>query len=247
MRCGDASAASDVLDVGAMAQEQFPEYGLIRNVIQDLSKLQGNASCIWETGYPVVSSRDCAAVVDLYEKARNLEPEHTHKIGVLALLSGQELASFNTIEDYLFGRLWRALRSENPREQIEMIGASIRKYGPEYFGGIEENGGWGYALPLLASQQFKTALTFLAEAGGPTGLLQATHLSLILSMRGVAVEDVGRSSSTGDLVAPILVKYSNAIESVASLGIAAALEYLLRIPKKEQALKQVSTNLSSVY
>ncbi len=82
-------------------------------------------------------------LVDVYKG----QPNNTLKIGALALLSGKELASFNTIDDYLFGRLWRALQQEDPARQIEMIGASIRQYGPDYFG-AEVNGGWGYALLL---------------------------------------------------------------------------------------------------
>lgn len=240
LRCGDAVAARDVLNVGTI-QENFPEQALVQRVISNLGQLQRNASCVWETGNPLISRQDNAAMEDLYEKTRNLEPENTFKIGVLALLSGNELASFETIEDYLFGRLWLALQSDNPPPQIENIGASIRKYGPEYFGGAEENGGWGYALPLLATQQFKTALTFLAEAGGSTGLLQATHLGLVLSMGGIPLEDLGRpSSSTGDLATALLVKYATTLEHDPALGVGAALEYLLRIPSKERSHKEIA-------
>jgi hypothetical protein len=213
---------------------------MVQRVVGNLGQLQRNASCVWETGNPLISRQDNAALEDLYEKTRNLDPDNTYKIGVLALLSGNELASFDTIEDYLFGRLWRALQSDNPPPAIENIGASIRKYGPEYFGGAEENGGWGYALPLLATQQFKTALTFLAEAGGPTGLLQATHLGLVLSIGRIALEDLGRpSSSTGDLGTALLVKYATTLEQDPSLGVGVALEYLLQIPSKERSHKEV--------
>jgi hypothetical protein len=59
------------------------------------------------------------------------------------MLSGKELALFNTIKDYLSSRLWWALQQEDPTSQIELIGASIQKYGPDYFG-AKENGGRGY-------------------------------------------------------------------------------------------------------
>jgi hypothetical protein len=245
LRCGDAVAARDVSNVGTVL-ENFPEQSLVQRVVGNLAQLQRNASCVWETGNPMISRQETAAMEDLYEKARNLEPDNTFKIGVLALLSGNQLASSDTIEDYLFGRLSLALQSDNPPPAIESIGASIRKYGPGHFGG-PENGGWGYALPLLATQQFKTALTFLAEAGGPTGLLQATHLGLVLSMGRVALEDLGRpsSSSAGDLATALLVKYATTLEQDPSLGVGAALEYLLRIPSKERSLKEVRLDLDS--
>lgn len=238
LRCGDAVAARDALNVGA-TQEHVPEQALVQIVLSNLAQFQRNASCVWEMGNLVMAGQ-VATMVDLYQKTRNLDPDNIYKIGVLALLAGKELASFDTIEDYLFGRLWLALQSENPLTNIENIGASIRKYGPDYFGGAEENGGWGYALPLLATQQFKTALTFLAEAGGPTGLLEATHLGLALSQGGVPLEDLGRPSSTSNLITPLLVKYASILEKDPSLGVAAALDYLRQIPSREQSNNEVS-------
>lgn len=238
LRCGDADAARNALNVGA-GQEAIPEQTLVQTVLGNLAQFQGNASCIWEMGNPVATTHT-PLMVDLYQKTKNLEPDNTFKISVFALLSGNELSSFETIEDYLFGRLWLALQSENPLPQIENIGASIRKYGPDYFGGAEENGGWGYALPLLATQQFRTALTFLAEAGGPTGLLQATHLGLALSMGGIPLDDLGRPSST-DLLTALLVKYASTLEQDSSLGVSPCLEYLLKIPSKEQSYKELAS------
>lgn len=246
LRCGDAIAARDALTVGAM-QEHIPEQGLVQGVITNLAQFQQNASCVWERGNPIPSRRDNAAMVDLYEKTCNLEPDNKYKIGVLALLSGKQLASSETVEDYLFGRIWLALQSENPPPEIEMIGASIRKYGSEHFGGVEEGGGWGYALPLLATRQFKTALTYLAEAAGPTGLLQATHLGFVLFIGGIALEDLGQGPAAGDLVSALLVKYATTIEQDPSLGVSAALEYLLRIPSKDQSHKEVSDGADVKY
>ncbi len=230
-------AARDTLNVAA-TQDNIPEHASVQRVIGDLAQFQRNASCIWEFGNPIITGH-AATMVDLYQRTRNLEPDNLYKIGVFALLSGKELASFDTIEDYLFGRLWLALQSENPLPQIDNVGASIRKYGPDYFGGAEENGGWGYALPLLATQQFKTALTFLAEAGGPTGLLEATHLGLAMTMEGIPLQDFGRPSSAADLVTALLIKYASILEQDPSLGVPAALEYLRRIPSREQSHKEV--------
>jgi len=177
----------------------------------------------------------------LHQKTQNLEPDNTAKISVIALLSGNQLHALETIEDYLFGLFWAALLKENPLPGIEQMGASIRKYGPDHFGGPEENGGWGYALPLLATQQFQTALTFLAQAGGAIGLLQATHLGLVLSTAGVPLQDLGRPSSPShELVTALLVKYASFLEREPSMGVGKALDYLLKIPSKEQSQKEIA-------
>ena len=179
---------------------------------------------------------------DLYDKTQKLEPNSVHKIGVLALLSGQSLpdSSFKTIEDYLFGHLWLALQQEDSTTPVEKLGESIRKYGPDYFQ-AEESAGWGYALPLLASQQFKTALAYLAEAGGSTGLLQATHLGLIFSLKGIAVSDLGSKTGTsGCLVTALLIKYASLLEADANAGPIAALQYYLKIPQKDKCRHEVS-------
>lgn len=187
----------------------------------------------------MVSSTDRDMIIDLYEKAQHLESNNKHKVGFLALLCGKLLSSFDTIEDYLFGRLWVALQDVDPASQIEGIGESIRKYGPGYFQ-AEDSGGWGYALPLLASQQFKTALAYLAEAGGSTGLMQAVHLGLAFSMSGHDVVDLGRQTSTGCLVTALLVKYANLLESESPTGAIVALDYLLRIPTKERSRQEIA-------
>jgi hypothetical protein len=243
LRCGDLVAAKTVLDVAVAAHDDFPEQAVIRNVVLQISQRQAQASCIWEMGTPAVAPKDRDLIVDLHDKTQNLEPKNVFKIGVLALLSGQSLSdtSYSTIEDYLFGHLWLALQQEDPTNQIELIGKSIKKYGPDYFQ-AEDSGGWGYALPLMAAQQFKTALSFLAEAGGSTGLLQATHLGLIFAMKGVTVTDLGpHKGSSGCLVTALLVKYAALLEVNASAGPMAALEYLLKIPKKDKARHEIAS------
>eukprot|EP00934_Nitzschia_sp_Nitz4_P000406 Nitzschia sp. Nitz4//scaffold166_size90379//66720//68650//NITZ4_005068-RA/size90379-exonerate_protein2genome-gene-0.23-mRNA-1//1//CDS//3329538229//406//frame0 len=231
LRCGDAVAARDVLKAGTIAQDNPQEQRLMLSAVDVLANHQANLSCIWERGPALIPSQELKAVMDLFQRTTNLEPENTCKIGVLALLSGNEPTSFNTVEDYLFGRMWAALQTQNPQQQLQGIGASIRKYGPDHFGGIEENEGWGYVLPLLVTQQFKTALSFLAQVGGPSGLLQATHLALAMSLAGIPLEDLGNASRSSDLGSALLVKYAATLESVADLGIASSLVYLRRVPQ----------------
>jgi hypothetical protein len=240
-------AAKTVLDVAAAAHDNFDEYPILQKVMSQIASRQANASCIWDSSTPDILPADKQLLVDLHDRAQNLQASQSFKIGVLALLSGQSLPenALPTIEDYLFGHLWLALQQEDPTQSIQLIGKSIKKYGPDYFAAENDtSGGWGYALPLLASQQFKTALAYLAEAGGSTGLLQATHLGLIFSLQGVPVTDLGRPTSTSnnvDVVTALLVKYAQALEVEASPF--ASLEYLLKIPNKKKGRDQISSLL----
>ena len=157
-------------------------------------------------------------------------------------MCGQQLQSFSTVEDYLFGCLWLALMDkENPVRKIEAIGASIRKYGPSHFA-ADGSGEWGYVLPLIASQQFETALSYLAEAGGPTGLMQAVHLGIVFAQAKVNVVDLGnmplssRGSARRDVVTALLFNYAMLFESQPL----ASLEYLLLIPSHEERNYQIA-------
>lgn len=196
----------------------------------------------------MVVAQDREALRNFYEKAKNMDSSDHFKIDVLALLCGQQMASFSTIEDYLFGRLWLALQDhENPVSRITEIGSSIRRYGPEYFGS-DDSGGWAYALPLIASQQFKSALTYLAGAGRANGLQQAVHLGLVLAMAGVEVADLEdttggatvEKSSSDDFVCSLLVSYSTLLEREPSAGVLVALQYLLKIPNRQTSIREIA-------
>jgi len=244
LRCGDVNAAKAVLNATPAGREQFSEQPILSQVIGQLSERQGSASCMFEVGSPNIMSRDRFNVLDLYQKTKNLDPNNTHKLSVLALLCGQRLESFSTVEDYLFGCLWLALMDkENPIRQIEVIGASVRKYGPSHFA-ADGSGEWGYVLPLIASQQFETALSYLAEAGGPTGLMQAAHLGIIFAVAGITVADLGDASSSSrgsrDVVTALLVNYATQSEREPSARGLASLEYLLKIPNTEESIYQVA-------
>jgi hypothetical protein len=197
----------------------------------------------------MVDTQDRASILDFYERARNLDASNQHRIAVLALLCGQHLQFSSTIEDYLFGLLWFALQDrEDPVSQIMEIGAKIRKYGPAHFAGEVETGAWGFSFPLLASQQFKTALLFLAENGGPKGLMQATHIALAFYVAGIEVSDLvepsRNKSSVGDIVGILLTKYAQLLEKDASSGVLAALQYLLRIPSKQDSFDEIASLIS---
>ena len=246
LRCGDAHAAKDVLDATPAGREEFLEQPYLSVVIGHLSERQGVASCIFEKGSPMISSENRSTILNIHEKTKNLEPNNTHKLSVLALLCGEHLGSYPSIEDYLFGRLWFALMDrEDPVSRIEEIGASVRKYGPSYFT-ADGCGEWNYVLPLIVSQQFETALSYLGQAGGSTGLLQAVHLGIVFALSQVNVVDLGdassssRGSSPRVVVTTLLVNYATLSEREPSARVLASLEYLLKIPRTEESNHQVA-------
>jgi hypothetical protein len=201
---------------------------------------------MFDVGSPMIMARDRFNILDLYEKTKNLDPNNQHKLSVLALLCGQRLESFSTVEDYLFGCLWLALMDkENPIRQIEVIGNSVRKYGPSHFA-ADGSSEWGYVLPLFAAQQFETALSYLAEAGGPTGLMQAAHLGIVFALANVNVADLGDASSASrgsaprDVVTALLVNYATLCEREPSARVLASLEYLLKIPDTRESNYQIA-------
>jgi hypothetical protein len=95
-------------------------------------------------------------------------------------------------------------------------------------------------LPLLATQQYQKALSHLADAGGATGILQAAHLGLILVSAGVPVGNLGQPEGPDNVVAALLVAYSNKLISDPATGSLAALEYIARIPNKTQARRETA-------
>ena len=95
------------------------------------------------------------------------------------------------------------------------MGGLIKQWGPSYFeqddasdnqyssaasavamatqGGVSKSiprsGGWAYSLPLMASQQYATAMASLADVGGGLGLLQATHVAVVGDAAGLPLND----------------------------------------------------------
>jgi Nup93/Nic96 len=245
LRCGDAHAAVEVLSATPAGIADFAaEQPVLHRIFDKLSRFQASNICIFQSGIPFVDDQERAAVLNFYERAKNMEPNNTHKINVLALLCGQQLESVATIEDYLFGRFWLAVQDrENSVALVKEVGESIRKWGPSYFA-ANDAGAWGYCLPLLCAQQFRTALSFLAEAGGAMGMVEAVHLGLIFTMAGVEVSDLDESDPVGppcrDVATVLLTKYAQMLEMTPSVGIVAPLQYLLQIPKKSDLDDQIA-------
>lgn len=207
----------------------------------------------------MIAASERSLLTDFYQKTANLEPNATFKLKVLALLGGQPFPSPATIEDHLFGVLWVALSDKDPVGKLIDLGSSIRKWGPSHF-----DGGWGYCLPLIASQQFKTAFSYL-QMDETMGLLQSVHLGLSFYVADVQVSDLAQqevsaphamlaggdtsgyslyqvsSSHFKDWVAGLLVKYANLLEQDPSAGAAASLQYLLQIRSKEMLKLEVAS------
>jgi hypothetical protein len=109
---------------------------------------------------------------------------------------------------------------------------------------VPRSGGWAYALPLLASQQYETALAYLAEAGGGLGLLQATHVGIAMDAAGLSLGDFASgegqscdsSSSSRETILPILVASYSA--SLQELDAGAALKYLVLLTGRGKFVKE---------
>jgi hypothetical protein len=189
--------------------------------------------------------------------------QNLFQLGVYALLTGAPLPSddstpgFCNIEDYLFSRLWEALiiplsdQTQSPERGLKQLGRSIRDLESEYFGTRDP---YSFAWPLLATQQHATALEHLVSAGGLVGLLQATHLGLVMTnLLGIGLADLrddndpndhsGSAGSSQELMTRLLVQYAHAV--VPLVGAAPALEYAVRIPSVTRATLEVARMVAS--
>lgn len=109
---------------------------------------------------------------------------------------------------------------------------------------VLRSGGWAYTLPLLVSQQYASALAYLAEAGGGLGLLQACHLGVVMDVAGLSIGDFTLdnndvSSSTQQqqqtLLPKLVASYSASLQG---LDAGAALKYLVLLTDKGKFVKE---------
>lgn len=108
---------------------------------------------------------------------------------------------------------------------------------------VPRSGGWAYALPLLASQQYATALAYLAEAGGGVGLLQAAHVGIVMDAAGLSVTDFSLDAQSGissrssqQALLPMLVASYSASLQGSDAG--SALRYLALMSGKGKFVKE---------
>ena len=117
-------------------------------------------------------------------------------------------------------------------------GGSVTKSSKE----VPRSGGWA-ALPLLASLQYATALAYLAEAGGGLGLLQATHVAIVIDAAGLRVtdftvdeqSDISSKSSQLALLPKLVASYSASLQG-SDAG--AALRYLALMTGRGKFVKE---------
>jgi len=177
-----------------------------------------------------------------------------YKAAALALMSVAEPVSHSTgvlptVEDFMFATLWYALTSNsNTIDQVIKLGKKIRKGGPSHFENDKAMKGWGYAFPLLVSQQWDAALKHLASCGKTGLLLEAAHLSICISRAGCFSErsilDSKAETESGysEFVGMILVNYSKGFQQIDP---EAALEYLLCIPDETERIFSRKLNKNS--
>jgi Nup93/Nic96 len=243
LRCGDVNAALCALDP---LQPEEP----IRRLLTVLARLQGNAPCLWDSQGAILcyNQNDRQFVDELFVADGNRDKGSTniHKNAVLTLLAAkapwsfsfEAMEGFQTIEDYLSGAIWIAVLQTNPVDHLLQVGEVIRKHGSSYFDD-PSSGGWAFALPLIATQQYEKALLWLSKSGGQFGLLQATHIGLTLTFAGTNIRDLGQNDSAGnETITSLLVVYSSNIRQ--EHGSLVALEYLAKIPTKMRACKEVA-------
>lgn len=241
LRVGNAKAALEIWT--NMGGSGLPDTH--RNAVARILQIMSHSGtkCFWENGIPAIPLSDRRVIEEMIDRQDSLDDIHQH--GVLVLLTGyQDLrtddttAGFSDIEDYLFGRTWKALLAPNPVEELKEFGHDMQSNG-SYFQD-EHSGGWSYALPLLASQQYARAFSHLAGSGRDV-LLQATHLAMVWAAGGIPISDLGdEGTQSRHILAFIVEAYANAVVAEPSLGPLAALEYLARIPEKSLAVKAVA-------
>lgn len=112
---------------------------------------------------------------------------------------------------------------------------------------VPRSGGWAYTLPLLVSQQYATALAYLAEAGGGLGLLQATHVGVVMDVAGLSIGDftldheqrsgtnVSAKVSQQTLLPMLVASYSASLQG---LDAGAAMKYLVLLSGKGKFVKE---------
>lgn len=234
IRCGHALAAL------TLYEQMTNTHPAVLSVLKSLAGEQKSSPCLRYRRHDQV-----AVISDLWESAQDW-----HERGCYALLSGRgppvdsgrQVPGFSTVEDHLCFYLTKALLQDDPVTELRELGRAYRELGPDYFGNPLA-GGWAFCQPLLLTQQYARAVTHLTQVGGPTGLMQATHLAFILHKCGVDVIDLGAPTRPGEstsLVSALIVNYANQLLGYENLGTNAALEYLVRIPDSRQSRQEVA-------
>jgi hypothetical protein len=232
LRCGDPVAALYVMNA-----THTPVDPALRQMLSALVQAQGNLSCVWDAPVPPgISQQVRQGVAALYDRTKHLDTADSYHVAALALLSAADLNEVlaspvvKTTEDYLYGGLWYALNQPYPPTAINELANTIKQLGPDSF---TQDSEWGYAFPLLAAQQYREALMYVAK----TNLLQATHVAMMLDAAKVDLNDAGSTTQSVPLVTTFLLEYANLLQQKDAF---AAAEYLVRIPNEVRAQTEVA-------
>ena len=232
LRIGDAAAAYEIWMNRQSSEISDALIGAISSVLQSLCRVA--APRLWEKGIPDIPIAERNALKAMADQQSS---SGTHFKGVFALLTGYmdlpieaSTPGFCDMEDSLFGGVWKALLADSPVTALENFGENIQSIAPDYKD--ERSGDWSCALLLLASQQYASAIWHLAESGDDV-LLQAAHLTILLSAANVKVCDLGDPHPPQEISARVLEKYANALlampQTTPISPILMATDYLLRI------------------
>jgi hypothetical protein len=144
-------------------------------------------------------------------------------------------------------------------EAVVRLGNLVKEWGPSYFEQEEESdgtavnavamqinavnriprsGGWAYALPLLACQQYGSALAYLAEVGGGLGLMSSAHSAVAMNSAGIDLMDYcAHQSSYSDSSSLFPMLVSSFSSSLQEVDVVAALKYLMLLSGKGKFMK----------
>ena len=167
---------------------------------------------------------------------------HTASLNLLSLAepTTNDRRIITTVEDYLFFALWDIAGGDagnvspilssaavtTATNAVSALGDQLITWGPSHFQqSTDVVDPWSYAFPLLMSQKWETALSHLAETGGAAGLMEATHVAIVLGKRGAFGDDEHSVNNT--LLKNLIVAYSSTLQGVDP---EASVEYLARIP-----------------
>ena len=209
LRCGDAAAASRVLETSV--QEGHP----VRSHVAALALQQGTDDCFW------ASRPSLKPLVHRYVTSND-----PYELACAKLLAGNEVTDeglMDKLEDHVYVSLWNTVLSTQPDVGVEQLAQKVEALGPHHFEGSHSPTGWPYAKPLLLAQRYEAAFEHLMSHGYE-GLLHAAHLSLFWP------------GLSDDLVSTLLVDFSIKLQFVDA---SAALAYLIRIPNVQKRRTEV--------
>ena len=130
--------------------------------------------------------------------------------------------------------------SSSCSDKIKKLGKLVKHWGPEYFQAENDMSGWAYGMPLLAAQQFQSAIVHLADVGSQrkNGLIHATHLGIALDSSNIDMLDLGVTDeksgkdASSMLLKNLLTSYSSTFQNIDP---EASLEYLVRVPSASES------------